>query len=489
VSQQTFDDAVRENMAEFDMDAESALQDAIEQFKAQGVSLSLIVKDAALYAGSGDGEHAVVAAIKKLEQLIADNSEDDALELTLKEIQSLCETDIATRVLASRSGAYAAVFSACTASRSNEKRLQICLNTLSALCHGQPDVLDEKGMDFLMELLQDYKSAVFDTLKAMGLEFEMDFDHANQSQGIDFSSEFLTTVVHVIRLTCIMHEENRQGFVSRSLISRLSSLLSERKSEVRLITEVCGLLRVLTSDDDVRVPFGKGHEHAKMIVTEEDTLRKIVDICKVQDNPGVLSELFLTLSRLSVRNEFCQEIMDLGALEMLLDALQKNETHQMITKHVLGLIKTIAGNDDVKIAVAKRGGIELILAAMSKHARHAGIADSGCGAVAQVCLRQPSHCTRAAQADAPEIISKAMMIHHAEKNVQASGCLAVRNLIARTRELVPSFLEHGAEAALRAAITTHKDCHDPAKAALRDLGCDVTLVERWKGEGHSIARD
>jgi hypothetical protein len=35
VSQQTFDDAVRENMDDFGMSREDAIQDAIEQFKMQ----------------------------------------------------------------------------------------------------------------------------------------------------------------------------------------------------------------------------------------------------------------------------------------------------------------------------------------------------------------------------------------------------------------------------------------------------------------------
>ena len=32
------------------------------------------------------------------------------------------------------------------------------------------------------------------------------------------------------------------------------------------------------------------------------------------DNPSILSELCSTLSRLAVRNEFCQEVVDLGGL-------------------------------------------------------------------------------------------------------------------------------------------------------------------------------
>lgn len=36
ITQETFDDAVRENMDEFEMDREDALRDAVEQFESQG---------------------------------------------------------------------------------------------------------------------------------------------------------------------------------------------------------------------------------------------------------------------------------------------------------------------------------------------------------------------------------------------------------------------------------------------------------------------
>lgn len=36
----------------------------------------------------------------------------------------------------------------------------------------------------------------------------------------------------------------------------------------------------------------------------------------------VLAELFLTLSSLAVRNEFCQEVMDRGGVKLILEAFQ-----------------------------------------------------------------------------------------------------------------------------------------------------------------------
>ena len=41
-----------------------------------------------------------------------------------------------------------------------------------------------------------------------------------------------------------------------------------------------------------------------------------------RDDKALLGEMFLTLSKLAVRNEFCQEIMDLGGLELMHGALE-----------------------------------------------------------------------------------------------------------------------------------------------------------------------
>jgi len=64
--------------------------------------------------------------------------------------------------------------------------------------------------------------------------------------------------------------------------------------------------------------------------------------------------------------------------------------------------------------------------------------------------------------------------------------MALRNIVARTREYCDPILEQGAEALINEARQSHKDCHDGAKAALRDLGCHVELKELWKGEKGGI---
>ena len=62
--------------------------------------------------------------------------------------------------------------------------------------------------------------------------------------------------------------------------------------------------------------------------------------------------------------------------------------------------------------------------------------------------------------------------------------MALRNIVARMPEFVVPILECGAEACIRDARHL---CEDEAKAALRDLGCQVELKELWKGTRGEIA--
>jgi hypothetical protein len=54
ISQETFDNVVKENMDEFEMSIEEAIEDAIKQFESQGVDLSAILtKQQVSLNGSG----------------------------------------------------------------------------------------------------------------------------------------------------------------------------------------------------------------------------------------------------------------------------------------------------------------------------------------------------------------------------------------------------------------------------------------------------
>lgn len=82
---------------------------------------------------------------------------------------------------------------------------------------------------------------------------------------------------------------------------------------------------------------------------------------------AVISELMPTLSRLAVRNEFCQKIVELGGLQFVVDVLDKYHDDKELVESSFFLIKSLAGNDDVKRAVTKGNAIPLIAASLDRH--------------------------------------------------------------------------------------------------------------------------
>jgi len=64
--------------------------------------------------------------------------------------------------------------------------------------------------------------------------------------------------------------------------------------------------------------------------------------------------------------------------------------------------------------------------------------------------------------------------------------MAVRNVVARRRDLTDAFTSRSVESHLRRAMTLHQSCRDEAHAALRDLGCHVDLKELWTGSGSQL---
>lgn len=72
VSQETFDEVVRENIEEFEMSAEEALKDAIDQFSKQGVDLSVIDLT------GGIGKEEFTTAVRNLDISIKEIQSDSA---------------------------------------------------------------------------------------------------------------------------------------------------------------------------------------------------------------------------------------------------------------------------------------------------------------------------------------------------------------------------------------------------------------------------
>ena len=68
---------------------------------------------------------------------------------------------------------------------------------------------------------------------------------------------------------CVRHEANRVNLVKNGLLTHLDPLFDEYP------VEVARLWIALVQDDDVRVPFGEAHNHARDIVENHEGLTKL----------------------------------------------------------------------------------------------------------------------------------------------------------------------------------------------------------------------
>ncbi|XP_024849956.1 armadillo repeat-containing protein 6 isoform X2 [Bos taurus] len=456
-----------------------------------GVDLSNIVKMTPKVSADGPQDliHDILQALDDLQESLARSCPQE-VSAHLTRFCEQCKEQKACRFLAAEKGAYSVLLETWKLAAAGDQGLLLqALNALSALTDGQPDLLDTQGLQLLVATLA----------------------HNADSAHVTCSG------IRCVRLACLKHEQNRQSLVKAGVLPLLTGAIARHSRCADVVREACWALRVMTFDDDIRVPFGHAHDHAKMIVQENGGLKVLIEAAKVfPDNPSILSELCSTLSRLAVRNEFCQEVVDLGGLSVLVALLADCNDHQELVKQVLSALRAIAGNDDVKDAIVRAGGTESIVAAMTRHLASPQVCEQSCAALCVLALRKPANSRVIMEGGGAQAALQAMKAHPQEAGVQAlastqghcsealsptpeesappaqhlatkQACMLIRNLVARSQAFSQPILDLGAEALISRARAAHRDCEDVAKAALRDLGCHVELRELWTGQKGDLA--
>lgn len=110
---------------------------------------------------------------------------------------------------------------------------------------------------------------------------------------------------------------------------------------------------------------------------------------------------------------------------------------QDIAKQALSVTKALAGNDNVKEAVVQNGGVQVILAAMTKHQANPRIAELGAATLGAIVLRNESNCKRVMELNAHHVLLQAMKIHSQDVNVQVLTCHKALDLY---RNILPLYM-------------------------------------------------
>ncbi|KAJ8708814.1 hypothetical protein PYW08_010196 [Mythimna loreyi] len=458
ITQETYDEVVKENIEEFEMTPEEAIKEAVAQFEAQGVDLSNIIKDLSL--GSGDN-HLVVDTVAKLKAICGEEKYDEKAVLQeLEVLKSECQKDIAHRVRAGKEGAYKILLDLLYSkysklcqelSERDTKFIINVLNTMTVLMEMQPDLLETKGVELIKNILDNVES-----------------------------EDILIATLRWTTTCCIKHEMNRQKLFAKNIAENLKLLLNVT-GNVKLLSETLQVIRKLTLDDDVRVEFGKAHDHAKELGAQ--MLEPLTNLLKENTQPPLVSELMLTIASLLVRHELCRMVADCG-VDCLFTVLADNYDNVAVVQQADKLITALAGHDDVKRDLVKSGIVPIMVSILSRHSSNPAATALTLKSIAALSLREPAHGQQFIDSGAPEAIIECMKVHPYNAMVQKNACWAIRNMVARCRDQNVKFHELGVEALLNSAYDKFADDFGfDIKSALRDLECDVKLDEQWTGKG------
>ncbi|KAJ8925485.1 hypothetical protein NQ315_009323 [Exocentrus adspersus] len=450
ISQETFNAAVQENIEDLGLSPEEAVREAVVQFESQGVDLSTIMKELALEPKSF-GE--VEECLKQLNTLSKSKAPPAKIIEQLNALKEQCEKGIQYKVFAGQHGAYTLLLDIFT----NHNDLDLkryCVKTLVSLMSKQPDLLDHRGIEIIISLLEK-----------------------------DEDIELKRLTLRWTKECCILHEKNRQDIFNANILERLKAMLHEGTTD--LLREVMAVCRALVLDDDVRVEFGKSHEHARVIASECLCLLTGL-FSRLKDDETLLSELIQTICVLMVRTEFCKKVSDAGGLELIAEAMKNSGKSQKVVKQCFKLLKALAGNDHCKTVMLQRDLAPLIVAALQQNKSYTQVVTAGLSSVAAICLRCPDNSTILFQANIPEVIVDIMKSHPNDKQIQRTGSWAIRNMVSRSQYQCQTFINLGIEDLLHSNLKKFKDIEYDTKSALRDLGCKVDLKEEWTGKGGAL---
>lgn len=329
-----------------------------------------------------------------------------------------------------------------------------------------------------------------------------------------------------------VHGENKRGGAHVLVICLVvSNYTTKMNNSCRpaLTKEACRLLASLCRYDDFRDSAGPGpntssaHDHAVEFhrAGASPLLISIAGQSTLAADLSVATVALTALRVMAVNDEIIQTMVAIGVLPIVAEALRlgvaSGVSNQGLAKSSLGLLRNLCGNDEIKTNLclgsstttmnttndqSSKSAIPSVLThvihAMQMFPSTALVQEHACGTFAAMSLRRPNNARAIIDMDGPRYVLTAMKGHVSNVNVQRQGALAIRNIVSRLLRDLPegecasdnttigdgmrglirdTFLELGAEHVLRNIAGRHQGSVDEAYAALRDLGCTVSLVK------------
>lgn len=451
ISQEAFDEMVKENMEELGMDPVEALQDAVETLTLQGVDLSGIVT-----CVPGEGtvtDNPVIHSLHTLKNLTSNWAHpidakqlDDASGL-LHKLTDLCGVEgSGNAAIATKNGGVELLCSICSKLRACTRLLVSALNALASLLH-------------------DLQST--DTFKRS--------DGPNIVVGILYDGtqdvNILNSGFSVVAAAATGNEVLKDSFMDLKIDEFMVIILREHSKGS--IPSLYDAIRVLLTSDDNRVVasqvYGYARKFAKIGIAEAlvESLREGIS------SPSLVSAS-IALKAVAVNDEICRSVAEIGGVDAVLCSIddsgqQRNKT---VARACCSLLSKLAGSDTNKSAIVDKRGMDRLIKLSARFFDDPSVLQEVMSIICTLCLRSPENAARAIEAGAGDLAIQAMRNFPGAQLLQRNSCLMIRNLVVRNPENRTLLLSNGIEKIIRKAKENHESCKEAATDALRDLGLD-----------------
>ncbi|DBA96893.1 TPA: hypothetical protein ACH3X3_013048 [Trebouxia sp. C0006] len=355
ITQESFDAAVKENQEEFGMEAEEALQSAMEEFRLQGVDLSNIATNPTEGKQAVDAMKKAVEALKVASQTTGDQSSSPSLLKSILHIQDQIQAaapDSLPLILeaANQADAVPALLTSIKAA-SNKK--DVILPSLSVL---QSLLSIDASKDAFM--------------RANGAA---ELQHLAQTATGD--AQLIEHVALVAEAAAKKHEDNKCSLVDSGCASQLVEGLRSGavSSSLAAVKAVCGCLRSLTTADDPRPAASRAFQNSRTLAQQGAPLL-LLSILKQGDitEPVTVAAVCGAAKKLAANEEICKELADDGAVKVTMEVLTSGLGNATLVRSACSLLRQLANSDAIKAEIVDAGGLELLCRAVDAHSTHAG---------------------------------------------------------------------------------------------------------------------
>lgn len=520
ISQETFDEAVTENIEEFEQTVEEALADAVEQFTNQGADLSLVVKTMRGRELSKEMQRAsksleVIAGVQTLAECremgnkteSTGGEEVDQLEkltIAFRSVAALCKDGKEeAQVIASREG----ILGACALvtqlasvhlekSGDDSKPTETETKAPVVTVMSQVDA-DEAKEATVVDVVVVEDGRKVETLLLAALEtiaaIAMNNDETKEmlpptgakalckclSVAASLPANIVEAALEATDALCAKNERNKKLMHTAQLNIILADILSAQQDNENpaVFMSACKLLRRYLSDDDRRTGVEPGTFVRAREVGERKVGGVVAALCRAlvlfQNESDHVSSILRTLKTVAVNEKICKMIAKAGGLQTSLTVYAKYTTQVTVALHGAGFFRAVSRTDTIKEVIGSGSGLTMLAIALGHHCGNAQVVEQVLGALNVLALRMPGNCQRIAEIDLiPELLS-GMRAFPTHPGVQRNAIMAMRNMVSdwKTKNLCALMLEGGAEELINAAQQQHPMCKEVAFAALRDLGC------------------